>query len=401
MTKAAAKTKSVRRLSVLGSTGSIGCNTIDLIVRNMDRFDVEVLTGGKNVKLLAEQAILTGAKLAVIAEPGLYGELKDALAGTNIAAAAGREELIAAAGRPVDLVMAAIVGAAGLAPTLAAVRESGALALANKECLVSAGALFMAEVEKYGTDLLPVDSEHNAIFQVLVPEHSDQIERITLTASGGPFRRWSRSRMAEATTKQALNHPNWSMGRKLTIDSATMANKGLELIEAYHLFPVSPDQLDVLVHPQSIVHSLVEYTDGSVLAQMSAPDMRTPIAYALSWPCRMATPSPRLDLRTVGKLTFEAVDNERFPAVELAKDCLVRGSGAPTVFNAANEVAVSEFLAGNIGFLEIVELIRDVLDHADAKSALKAPGSLDDVIGLDGFARAVCVELAARSRTRN
>jgi 1-deoxy-D-xylulose-5-phosphate reductoisomerase len=379
-----------RRISILGATGSIGCSTLDLVMCNRERFTVEALTAASNVERLARQAVECGAKLAVISDAARYDDLKSALAGTGIETAAGADALIEAASRPVDLVMAAIVGAAGLAPTLAAVRHSSALALANKECLVCAGDLFVAEVKRHNTVLLPVDSEHNAVFQVLAPEHDDQIARLILTASGGPFRTWDLDAMARAKPEDALKHPNWSMGPKLTVDSATMVNKGLELIEAYHLFPVSVEQLDVLVHPQSIVHSLVEYHDGSVLAQMGTPDMRIPISYALSWPGRMATPSPRLDLKTQGALTFEAIDENRFPAVRLALDCLKRHDGAPTVFNAANEVAVERFLEGEIGFLDICRLSEWALREIDKLGLLHAPGSLAQVYELDRETRKLC-----------
>jgi len=383
-----------RCLTILGATGSIGQSTLDLVERNPDRFEVEALTAFENVSQLAQCARKTNAKLAVIANPELYDDLKQALAGTDIEKAAGPQALIEAASRPVDLVMAAIVGAAGLAPTLAAVKQGTTIGLANKECLVSAGDFFMGEAARSGAQILPVDSEHNAVFQVLPSEAGKDINKIILTASGGPFRTWSQEQMAKAQPKDALKHPNWSMGRKLTIDSATMINKGLELIEAYHLFPVNADQLDVLVHPQSIVHSMVEFCDGSVLAQMGAPDMRTPIAYTLTWPGRMATPSPRLDLKEIGALTFEGVDHTRFPAVGLALSCLKRGDGSPTVLNAANEVAVERFLEGDIGFLDIVSLIDAVLNQTDKENAHAAPMSFQDVMELDKFARECAGQIA-------
>lgn len=385
-----------RRVSILGSTGSIGQNTLDLVGRNRDRFKVEALTASRNVDLLATQAREFDAKVAVIADPTLYGKLKDSLSDTQIEIAAGPAALEDAASRPVEIVMAAIVGAAGLAPTLAAVRQGNCIALANKECLVSAGDLFMREVDRYHTQILPVDSEHNAVFQVLSPDHAADISRITLTASGGPFREWPLEKMAAARVEDALKHPNWSMGDKLTIDSATMMNKGLELIEAFHLFPVELNQIDVVVHPQSIVHSMIEYCDGSMLAQMGAPDMRTPIAYVLAWPGRMATPSPRLNLKELGQLTFEAVDDKRFPAVGLARACLQFGSGASTVFNAANEVAVGKFLAREIGILEIVPLVESVLNHADKEKVLMAPDSFEEVLELDRFGREWAARLIGR-----
>lgn len=386
----------MRRLTILGATGSIGQSTLDLVMRDRDRFEIEALTAAENVDQLAQDARKTNAKLAVIARPELYGALKQALDGSGIETAAGPDALIAAAERPVDIVMAAIVGAAGLAPTLAAVRQGTTIGLANKECLVSAGEFFMSEAARTGAQILPVDSEHNAVFQVLPPEAAADVKKIILTASGGPFRTWSQEQMASARPEDALKHPNWSMGRKLTIDSATMINKGLELIEAYHLFPVTADQLDVLVHPQSIVHSMVEYLDGSVLAQMGSPDMRTPIAYSLTWPRRMATPSPRLDLKQLGTLTFEGVDHDRFPAVNLALECLKRGDGSPTVLNAANEVAVEKFLAGNIGFLDIVSVVDTVLNQIDKENACAVPMSFQDVMELDKFARECAQQFAAQ-----
>ena len=314
-----------RRISVLGATGSIGMSTLDLIGRNPDQFEVVALTAQSNVVRLAELARAHRAKLAVIGDQSRFGELKRLLAGSGVQAAAGQGGLIEAASLDADCVVAAIVGAAGLAPTFAAARQGRRLALANKECLVTAGAVFMETVRAAGTELIPVNSEHSAAFQALAGSDPSTIETITLTASGGPFRTWERERLARATPEEALRHPNWSMGPKVTIDSATLMNKGLELIEAYHLFPVDADQLAVVVHPQSIVHCLVSYRDGSVLAQLSCPDMRTPIACSLAWPSRMPTPTRRLDLVTLGSLTFEAPDEERFPALGLAREALRRG----------------------------------------------------------------------------
>jgi 1-deoxy-D-xylulose-5-phosphate reductoisomerase len=330
-----------RRITVLGSTGSIGCNTVDLIERNSEAFEIEALTAHQNVAVLSEQARRLRPKLAVIADENRYGDLKEALAGTGVGVAAGQEALVEAADRPADWVMAAIVGAAGLAPTLAAVRRGAAIALANKETLVCAGSLMVAEIARHGATVLPVDSEHNAIFQVLETRHPETVERIILTASGGPFRDLSREAMAEVTPDQAVAHPNWDMGAKISVDSATMMNKGLELIEAYHLFGLPEPQIEILVHPQSVVHSMVAYIDGSVLAQLGQPDMRTPIAYALAWPARMAAPVERLDLAAIGQLTFEAPDPDRFPALRLARQALRAGGCAPTVLNAANEIAVA------------------------------------------------------------
>ena len=377
-----------RLVTVLGSTGSIGRNTLDLIARNRDAFQVAALTANANVALLAEQARRFNASLAVVADETAYRALKDMLSGTGIEARAGAQAIIEAAARPADVVMASIVGAAGLRPTLEALKSGRIVALANKECLVTAGELFMAEVRRRGATLIPVDSEHNAIFQVLDAASTARMERIVLTASGGPFRTWEAGDIAAATPRQALNHPNWKMGDKLTIDSATMMNKGLELIEAHHLFGASRDQLDVLIHPQSVIHSMVEYVDGCVLAQLGMPDMRTPISYTLAWPERMAAPSPRLDLREIGALTFEAVDPDRFPAVNLCLSCLDLPSSAASVLNAANEVAVAAFLAGRIGFNEIVTIVERCLDLAEKDGNIRMLDDLADVLDVDAATRA-------------
>jgi 1-deoxy-D-xylulose-5-phosphate reductoisomerase len=380
----------VRRVSILGSTGSIGCNTIDLISRNPDAYLVEALTANVNVEVLARQAKATNARLAVVADETCYADLKDALSGTGIEAAAGENAVVEAAARPADWVMAAIVGAAGLLPTLTAVRRGAVIALANKECLVCAGALVLAEIERSGATLLPVDSEHNAIFQVFDFGQRDAVEKIILTASGGPFWRAPLETMERATPEEAIAHPNWDMGAKISVDSATMMNKGLELIEAYHLFELPEDKIDVLVHPQSIIHSLVAYVDGSVLAQLGSPDMRTPIAYALGWPKRIEAPSPRLDLAAVGTLKFEPPDNRRFPAIELARQALRDGGMAPTVLNAANEVAVAAFLNRKIGFLDIARTVAETLARRPNVPML----SLDDVISVDADARRLAEEQA-------
>ena len=387
----AARPSPRRRISVLGATGSIGESTLDLIGRNPDGYEVVALTGGGNARRLAELAVLHHAKLAVIADERCYADLKAALAGTSIETGAGEAALIEAASRPADWVMAAIVGAAGLKPTLAAVRQGTATALATKECLVTAGNLFMQEVASSRTTLLPVDSEHSAALQVMSDTRHDLIESVCLTASGGPFRTWSRAQMAEASPEQALNHPNWSMGPKVTIDSATLMNKGLELIEAHHLFGLPPAKLDVLIHPQSVVHCLVMLADGSVLAQLSCPDMRTPIAYSLAWPERMHAPTKRLDLAALGGLSFEAPDSARFPALDLARAALRDGKSAGTVLNAANEVAVEAFLARRIGFLAIASLVEATLERRPDLAAV-APSSIDDVLAVDGESR-----LAARA----
>ncbi|MDP6952501.1 MAG: 1-deoxy-D-xylulose-5-phosphate reductoisomerase, partial [Alphaproteobacteria bacterium] len=311
-----------RSLTILGSTGSVGCSTVSLIEAERERYVVEAITANRNVAKLADQARRLRPGLAVIADESRYADLKDALAGTGIAIAAGASGLLEAAAMPAERVMAAIVGAAGLAPTLASVRRGATVALANKECLVCAGELMLGEVARHGARLLPVDSEHNAIFQVFDFEQPERIEKIILTASGGPFRSADKAAMAAATPQEAVTHPNWDMGAKISVDSATMMNKGLEMIEALHLFPIASEQIEVLIHPQSVVHSMVAYCDGSVLAQLGSPDMRTPIAYSLAWPRRMAAPVPRLDLAAIANLSFEAPDEERFPALRLANAAL-------------------------------------------------------------------------------
>lgn len=376
-----------KTLTVLGATGSIGTNTLDLVARHTDDFDVVALTAQTNATELARLARQHGAQIAVIGAASRYDELKQGLAGTDIVAAAGKDAVIEAATRPVDCVMAAIVGAAGIAPTFAAAEHAKRIALANKECLVSAGDAFMAHIRAHNCELLPVDSEHSGIFQALAANKSTDVEHITLTASGGPFRTWTREAMAAATVKQALNHPNWSMGPKITIDSATMMNKGLELIEAYHLFPVAADQLDCVIHPQSIVHCLVSFTDGATLAQLAMPDMRTPIAYALGWPNRLTAPTERLDVAALSGLTFEAVDQERFPALPLARQALKTGKAAPAILNAANEVAVGAFLDGAIGFGQIAELVAWTLEQADKAGMVRTICSLKDVHDVDHEAR--------------
>ena len=380
-----------RSVSILGSTGSIGCNTVDLIERNPDAFEVIALTANRSVDRLAEQARTLGARMAVIADESRYGALKQALSGSNVEAAAGPEALEEAAARPAEWVMAAIVGSAGLAPTLSAVRRGAIIGLANKETLVCAGELMTREVGRFGARLLPVDSEHNAIFQVLEIDARESVDRIILTASGGPFRTKRRAEMAAATPAEAVAHPNWDMGAKISVDSATMMNKGLELIEAKHLFGVGSDQLEVLVHPQSVVHSMVAYDDGSVLAQLGQPDMRTPIAYTLAWPRRMRTPVARLDLAKVAQLTFEQPDLERFPALRIAREALEAGGASPLIMNAANEVAVEAFLAGRIGFLDILALVEATLERM---SRPRLP-DLEAVALLDLECRAMAGELAA------
>ena len=372
-----------RAVTVLGCTGSVGSNTVDLLSRHRDMFQVEAVTSNRNAELLAAQARDLNARFAAVADPAAYRRLKDALWGTGIEAAAGPDALVAAAERPADVVVAAIVGAAGLAPTMAAVRRGCIVALANKECLVCAGELMVAEVARHGARLLPVDSEHSAIFQVFEVDNADRVRSIILTASGGPFRTLARADMASMTPAQAVAHPNWSMGAKISVDSATMMNKGLELIEAFHLFPVTADQIEILVHPQSVVHSLVEYVDGSVLAQLGSPDMRTPIAYALAWPHRIVTPAPRLRLTEIGSLTFESPDESRFPALRVARHALQTGGSAPTIMNAANEVAVGSFLAGEIGFLHIIDVVEETLAALSARPL----DSLEQLADIDAAAR--------------
>jgi 1-deoxy-D-xylulose-5-phosphate reductoisomerase len=376
--------ESPRRISILGSTGSIGVSTVDIIERDRAAFAIEALTANRNVARLIEQARRLRPAIAVVADDSHYAALKDGLAGTGVEPAAGTAALREAAARPADWIMAGIVGAAGLKPTLEAIRQGAIVALANKETLVCAGELVLDEIRRAGATLLPVDSEHNAIFQVFDFDQAERVSRIILTASGGPFRTWRREAMAAATPEQAVAHPNWSMGAKISVDSATLMNKGLEVIEAFYLFPVDKDRIDVVVHPQSVIHSMVEYVDGSVLAQLGTPDMRTPIAYAMGWPNRLPAPSQRLDFGTLGALTFEAPDLERFPALRVALDALRAGGAAPTVLNAANEVAVRAFLDRRMGFLDIASIVERTLDATNA-SAITC---LDDVAAVDAGARA-------------
>ncbi|MDZ3832946.1 MAG: 1-deoxy-D-xylulose-5-phosphate reductoisomerase [Sphingopyxis sp.] len=373
-----------RRLSLFGATGSVGQSTLDLVRRDGDTWRVTVLTAHSDVAELARLAREFRPDIAVIADAARHDELAAALAGTGIEAAAGGDALVEAAERPTDLVMAAIVGTAGLAPTMAALAAGHDVALANKEALVSAGDLMMAAARQSGATILPVDSEHNAIFQCLAGGRIEQVRRIILTASGGPFRTMSADDMARATPAQAVAHPNWSMGAKISVDSATMMNKGLELIEAHHLFPVGLDRIEILVHPQSVIHSLVEYVDCSTLAQLGSPDMRIPIASALAWPQRMVTPCTPLDLAHIARLDFEAPDEVRFPATALCRAAVAEGGARPAQLNAANEVAVAAFLAGRIAFPAIVDTVRRVM-NADAPSR---PRSLQDIFSVDAAARA-------------
>jgi 1-deoxy-D-xylulose-5-phosphate reductoisomerase len=380
-----------RSVSIFGATGSVGQSTLDLIGRDPESYDVFALTAGSDAVKLAAAAIEHRARLAVVADESRYAELKAALAGTGIEAAAGPAALVEATELGADWTMAAIVGCAGLAPTFAAIRKGRTVALANKEALVSAGAVMMEAVAQSGATLLPVDSEHNAIFQCLASGGIDAVSRITLTASGGPFRTLSREAMALVTPAQAVKHPNWSMGRKISIDSATMMNKGLELIEAWHLFPVGLERLSILVHPQSVIHSMVEYRDRSTIAQLGCPDMRVPIASALAWPARMDTPCQPLDLTSIGRLDFEPPDELRFPALRLAREAILAGGSAPAVLNAANEIAVAAFLDERIGFLDIGRIVEDVL----ARINMCPVASLDDVWTIDLSARQLAERLAA------
>jgi 1-deoxy-D-xylulose-5-phosphate reductoisomerase len=382
-----------RCLTVLGSTGSIGTATLDVVAslraqHGADAFPLAALTAQRNVALLAAQARQLRPRVAVIGDASLKHALAEALSGTGIASAAGPEAILDAAREPCDIVMSAIVGAAGLAPTLECVRRGAIVALANKECVVAAGEVLGRAARASGAVLIPVDSEHNAAFQLIDFAQIGAIEKLTLTASGGPFRAWSLERMASATPEQAVNHPNWSMGAKISVDSATLMNKGLELIEAQILFGLPPEKLDVIVHAQSMVHCLVAYSDGSVLAHLSAPDMRTPIAHALGWPRRIASPSRRLDFGEFTQLTFEKPDLSRFPCLQLARVCLQMGGAAPTILNAANEVAVEQFLGRQTGFLGIARTVERTLSALAHQMNGRAPETLEEVLALDGAARA-------------
>ena len=382
----------MKTVSILGATGSVGTSTLDIVQRHPDRYRVVALTAASNVEALATAAKRAGASLAVIADETLHGDLKRALAGTHCRAEAGTQGLAEAAAGEADWVMAAIVGCVGLEPVMAAVEAGKTVALANKESLVTAGALMTAAADRSGATILPVDSEHNAIFQCLGSRRCDNVRRLVLTASGGPFRTWETTAMSTATPAQAVAHPNWSMGAKISVDSATMMNKGLELIEAHHLFGLPPERIDIVVHPQSVVHSMVEFTDGSVLAQMGTPDMRIPIAHALAYPDRVASGAERLDLTRCPPLIFEAPDPVRFPALDLARDALAKGGAAPIVLNAANEIAVAAFLDGRIAFGEIVASVAEALAH----SAYNAPASIADVLAIDRSARRQAEEHLAR-----
>ncbi|MEP5778728.1 MAG: 1-deoxy-D-xylulose-5-phosphate reductoisomerase [Erythrobacter sp.] len=378
-----------RSISILGATGSVGEQTLDLIGRERDKWRVEALTANCSAEKLASMACDFGAKIAVVGDEACLPELRDALAGSGIEAAGGADALIEAAARPVDVTVAAIVGCAGLGPVMAAIEQGGTIALANKEALVSAGDVMTAAVVKHGATLLPVDSEHNAIFQCLAGSKLSDVARITLTASGGPFRTWTQDQLDAATPDQAVAHPNWDMGAKISVDSATMMNKGLEYIEAHHLFPVGLDRLGIVVHPQSVIHSMVEYRDRSTLAQLGPSDMRVPIASCLAWPERMDTPMEPLDLPAIGQLSFFAPDEMRFPATRLAREAIEAGGAAPATLNAANEVAVAAFLDGKIGFSQIAAMVEQVLSRYSAQT----PGSLEDVLAVDHDARIAAQEL--------
>jgi len=374
----------MRSVSVLGATGSIGASTLDLIRRQPGQWRVVALTANGNAAELAKLAREFSAEVAVVADEAALPALREALAGTNIQAAGGEAARVEAATREADITVAAIVGCAGLAPTMAAIEQGRAVALANKEALVAAGSVMTAAVARSGATLLPTDSEHNAIFQCLAGNSYDNVRSITLTASGGPFRDWTLEQLRTATPAQAVKHPNWSMGAKISVDSATMFNKGLELIEAHHLFPVGLDKLKIIVHPQSVIHSMVEYRDGSTLAQLGPSDMRVPIASCLAWPQRMETPLAPLDLAAIGELTFRAADEERFPATRICRAAAEAGGAAPAVLNAANEVAVAAFLDGKFPFTRIAVLVEQVL----ARYAPPSPASLADVMAIDAAARA-------------
>ncbi len=378
-----------RTVSILGATGSVGTSTLDLIERHPDRFEVVALTAATNVAALAEAASRTGAKLAVIGDPALLDELKERLRGTDCKVATGREALDEAAAGEAEWVMAAIVGCAGLEPVMAAVEAGRTVALANKEALVTAGALMIDAAARTGATILPVDSEHNAIFQCLAANRSCDVSRVILTASGGPCRTLTLPQMTSVTPEQAVAHPNWSMGAKISVDSATMMNKGLELIEAHHLFGLPPERIDILIHPQSVIHSMVEYVDGSTLAQLGSPDMRVPIAHTLAWPDRMDAPVEKLDLAKIANLSFELADPERFPALRLAREALEAGGAMPIVLNAVNEIGVAAFLDRRIGFLHIARLVGDAM----ARTAATAPRSIAEVVDIDAQARALARSL--------
>jgi 1-deoxy-D-xylulose-5-phosphate reductoisomerase len=381
-----------RSLTILGATGSVGSQTLDLVARNPGRWQVEALTAGSDVAGLVTAAKACGARFVAIADGAKGAALKDALAGTGIASGAGESALVDAAARDAEIVITAIVGAAGLPPTMAAVKRGAQIGIANKETLVCAGPVVTAAAAAHGATLLPVDSEHNAIFQVFPHDDPAQVERVILTASGGPFRTRSRDEMRGVSVADACKHPTWSMGAKISIDSATLMNKGLELIEAAQLFPVDVERLEVIVHPQSVIHSMVEYVDGSVLAQLGSPDMRIPIAYAMGWPERIATPAARLDLAAIASLSFEKPDLERFPCLALAWAAMRAGGSAPCILNAANEIAVAAFIAGQAGFLDIDAIVAETLNMV----ASGPVATLEEVMAIDAAARRTARALVAK-----
>jgi 1-deoxy-D-xylulose-5-phosphate reductoisomerase len=388
-----------RQVVILGSTGSVGVSTLDLLGQIGDEVEVLALTAGRNVGVLAEQALRWRPRVAIIEDESRLDELRVLLLGSGIEAAAGAASIIDAAGQGADWVMSAIVGAAGLAPTLAAARAGSVIGLANKESLVCAGPSLLAIATSAGGRVIPVDSEHSAIFQVFESENAAQVRRLILTASGGPFRGWTLDAMASATREQAIAHPNWSMGAKISVDSATMMNKGLEMIEASYLFAMPPEKVDVIIHPQSVVHSLVEYEDGSTLAQMGPPDMRAPIACAWAWPCRATWAAPRLDLAAIGQLTFESPDEIRFPALAIARQALHAGAGAPAAMNAANEVAVGAFLDRRIGFLDIAATVMETLEQLNGTDDLAVGNddqALERALMIDASARRVAAQVLSR-----
>ena len=390
---------SARTVTVLGSTGSIGVSTLDLFAKSGAPVDIYALTAGRNVARLAEQALTWRPRLAVIQDETLLAELRERLAGSGIEAAAGDAAVRDAADMGAQWVMSAIVGAAGLAPTMAAARRGSIIALANKESLVCCGPALLEVAREAGGGVIPVDSEHSAIFQVLQPDCLHRVARLILTASGGPFRTWTRAQMEQATPEQAIAHPNWSMGAKISVDSATMMNKGLEMVEASYLFATPPERIDVVIHPQSVIHSLVEYSDGSTLAQMGPPDMKAPIACAWAWPDRLPWPAEPLDLPKIGQLTFEAPDAARFPAIDLARAALRAGGSAPAAMNAANEVAVAAFLDRKIGFLDIVPLVSETLDRMNGlgEGSTSSGGDVLDVaMMVDASARRLAVDALSR-----
>lgn len=391
-----------RKVVVLGSTGSIGLSTLSLFEESGAPVEILALTAGRNVERLIEQALRWRPQVAVIDDETKLQALKDGLAGSGVRAAAGSAAVSEAAAMGADWVMSAIVGAAGLAPTLAAARTGAVIALANKESLVCAGPALLAIAKAAGGSVIPVDSEHSAIFQVLQPDCAHRVSRLILTASGGPFRTWDRAAMAAATPEQAIAHPNWSMGAKISVDSATMMNKGLEMIEASYLFGTPEDRVDVVIHPQSVIHSLVEYADGSTLAQLGPPDMRSPIACAFAWPDRLPWPAPRLDLAAYGQLTFESPDLERFPSISIAREALRLGGGAPTAMNAANEVAVAAFLDRKIGFLDIAAAVAGTLERMNSLGSLAVAQSdaVDNAMMIDASARRIAAEVVTQKHQR-